>query len=108
MYFPKKKLRILFSDLAERFSGEILCDLRRVWVSKNSHRHDALKKMDARFAFGINDETQIASWHSKIQHEKTALLMKRHPKRWGFWAGRIMANIPFFKNSCKLTTYRLG
>ena len=107
-YFPEAKIRKLFSYLAERFCGEILCDLLSVWTSKNSKKQDAIKKMKAKFYFGIDDEKQTESWRPRIHHLKTTLLMKRHPARWGFLVGRIMANIPPFKNSSKLVTYGLG
>jgi methyltransferase (TIGR00027 family) len=108
MYFPEEKIRKMFSDLADRFYGEMICDLVNMWLCKNSKSHDALKKMEARFKFGINDETQIADWHPNIQHVKSTAPMKRHPQRWGFLVSRVLANIPFIKNTYKLATYRLG
>lgn len=107
MYFPEERVRKLFSDLADRFYGEILCDLAGVWVSKNSQKHGVLKNMEAKLDFGIDDETEIATWHPKIQYVKTVLPMKRHPQRWGFWVSRVLAYIPFFNKSSKMATYSL-
>ncbi|WP_321529911.1 class I SAM-dependent methyltransferase [uncultured Desulfuromonas sp.] len=107
MYFPEAKLRQFFRDLAQRFSGEILCDLLNVWMSKNSKKHDVLKKMEAEFAFGIDDEKRIEQWHPRLHYVKTALIMKQHPARWGFFISHFFANLPFIKKSSKMVTYRL-
>ena len=107
MYFPEAQLRPFFRALAERFCGEILCDVLNVWMSKNSKKHDVLKKMAAEFAFGIDDEKRMAQWHPRLHYVKTALIMKQHPARWGFFISRIFASIPFIKKSSKMVTFRL-
>lgn len=61
---------------------------------------DQLKKMGATFDFGIDDEKEIQTWSPEIRHLKTDFLMKRHPERWGFVLGQVMANIPFLKFTC--------
>lgn len=107
-YFPEQKIKQLFCDLADRFSGEILCDLINVWLSRNSSKNDVMKNMEAEFVFGIDDELEIADWHSNIQHIKTEHLMKKYKKRWGFLIGQVLSHIPFLKNSSKIVMYRLG
>jgi O-methyltransferase involved in polyketide biosynthesis len=107
MYFPEEKIRKMFSELADRFSGEVICDLVNVWMRKNSRKHKVLKNMGVEFIFGVNDETRIASWHPKIQYVKTVSPVKLHTKRWGFLMSRVISNIPFFKNSYKLATYKI-
>jgi O-methyltransferase involved in polyketide biosynthesis len=107
-YFPEDKIKELFCNLAHRFSGEIKCDLINVWLSKRSQKNKQLKKMGATFDFGIDDEKDIETWSPEIRHLKTDFLMKRHPGRWGFVIGRIIANIPFFKNTSKLATFKFG
>ncbi len=107
-YFPENKIKAFFYNLAQRFTGEVQCDLISTWMSKRGKKNEILKKMEARFDFGIDDEKKIETWHPKIRHLKTDFLMKRHPRRWGFFIGRIMANIPLIKNSSRLVTYKLG
>ncbi len=107
-YFPEKQVRQLFCNLADRFSGEILCDIISVWLSKRSKKNNILKDMKATFDFGINDERQIESWHPAIKHVKSVSTMRQHPKRFGFFIGQILSAIPLFKNSSKMVTYALN
>ena len=107
-YFSEERIRNFFCDLADRFHGEIFCDLINVWTRERLRKNAVMKNMEAEFVFGIDDEKEIETWHPDIRHLKTTYLVKRHPGRWGFWVGRIMSNIPVIKKSSKLTTYKLG
>lgn len=107
-YFPEQKIRKLFCDLADRFSGGIICDFASTWLSKKSQRNKVLKKMNTSFDFGIDDERRINAWHPQIQYLKSVPTLKLQPQKWGFWIGRVMANMPVLKNSCKIVTFKLG
>lgn len=54
-YFPEEKIKKLFCDLADRSFGKIFCDLVNVWMIKNAKKHEVMKKMDAKFVFGMDD-----------------------------------------------------
>lgn len=75
MYFTESENRQFMTQLAERFSGaELHCDMFNHWMSQNTAFHEAISRTAVTFKFGLNDEKQIESWHSKLKHEQTWLL----------------------------------
>lgn len=107
-YFSEEKIRKFFCNLADRFRGEVFCDLISTWTIRRFYKKKAMEDMGAGFTFGIDDVREIENWHPRIRHAKSVRLAKRHPKRWGFLAGRVLSRVPSIKNSSMLTTYELG
>lgn len=107
MYFEKSLVKQFFIDLASRFHGRIICDMMSTWASKNSSKHDIIKDMDAKFKFGVDDFSEIESWHKNISYLKHLSVMEAFPKRWGFFV-RLLALIPPINNATKLASFKLG
>lgn len=67
MYFTEKEVKALFSNLANYFRGsEVWFDTCGTFVVKNSDKHDAIKKVEAKFKWGINDGRNIEKWDNRL------------------------------------------
>lgn len=67
MYFQEAQIKTLFDNLASRFhESEIWFDACGTFTVRNSDKHDALKKMEARFYWGIDDGHDIEKWDKRI------------------------------------------
>jgi O-Methyltransferase involved in polyketide biosynthesis len=63
MYFTEKEVKGLFTNIANRFTGsEVWFDACGTFVVKNSDKHDAIKKVNAKFKWGINNGRDIEKW----------------------------------------------
>lgn len=68
MYFNEKQIRELFDNLAEHFpESEVWFDACGTFTAKNSDKHDALKKVSAKFAWGIDNGHDIEKWNGKLK-----------------------------------------
>ena len=66
MYFTEKEVKELFINMADRFPGsEVWFDACGTFVVKNSDKHDAVKKVNARFKWGINNGRDIEKWDER-------------------------------------------
>ncbi len=109
MYFEKERVRQVFQELAARFKhSEILFDVVSSWMCKNSHRHDTVKFLDAKFIFGCDDDREMESWD-----EKLALLSSRKYvdfeawKTIGWLRYTLMKALPVFKDASRLLHYQI-
>lgn len=67
MYFDEATLRQFFNDLCTHFdSAEIWFDTMGTLGIKKQNKHDALKKMEATFRWGLNDGRLLESWNSRL------------------------------------------
>ncbi len=105
MYFPEEQVKSVIQNLAIRFhGGELHFDTVSKLLSKQSHRHDAVKYAQAKFQWGIDDEQEIEKWASNIRHIETKLYMNQEKSRWGI-KGFIARRIPAFLYGSKLLHY---
>lgn len=84
MYFTEKDVKELFSNLAEYFhDSEVWFDTCGTLVVKNSDKHDAIKKVEAKFKWGINDGHDIEKWDNRLslitQSSQGAFFHSRYP-----------------------------
>jgi methyltransferase (TIGR00027 family) len=107
MYFPEEQVKSVIQNLAARFHGsELHFDTVSKLLSKQSHRHDAVKYAKAKFQWGIDDEKEIEKWASNIRHIETKLYMNQEKSRWGV-KGFIARRIPAFLYGSKLLHYEI-
>lgn len=107
MYFPEEQVKNVISNLAARFHGsELHLDTVSKLLSKQSHRHDAVKYAKAKFQWGIDDETEIEKWAANIRHLETKLYMNQEKSRWGI-KGFIARRIPALLYGSKLLHYEI-
>jgi O-methyltransferase involved in polyketide biosynthesis len=67
MYLPEQELRPLFSRLADAFPGASLAfDAMSSWWIENQQRHDAIKHMEARMQWGLDDVRDLLWWDSRF------------------------------------------
>lgn len=109
MYFEQDIVKKWFQDMAQRFGGsEILFDVVNSWLRDNSHRHDSLKVMEARFIYGCDDDKQMESWSDNLEHVSTKLYNEFPEwKRVGWAKCLAMKLIPSVKYSSRLLRYRV-
>lgn len=84
MYFTEDEVQLLFKNLADRFPGaEIWFDACGTLVSGNSNKHDSLKRMEAKFKWGINNGLKIEKWDGRLklieQTSQGMFFRKRYP-----------------------------
>lgn len=67
MYFTEKEVKGLFNNMANSFPGsEVWFDACGTFVVKNSDKHDAIKKVDAKFKWGINNGRDMEKWDERL------------------------------------------
>lgn len=103
MYFPEEEVRLFIGNLTRRFHGSSLhFDAMGAWMSRQSHRHDTVKHVNAKFRWGLSDPKHVESWASNIVHRETFYYMDYEKSRWGL-KGYILGMLPMFrKASCIL------
>lgn len=108
-YFERDTVKKWFQDMAERFpQSELLFDVVNVWLRNNSHRHDSLKFMKAKFIYGSDDDREMASWASNLEHVSTKLYVDFPQwKRVGWVKVLLMKLIPTLKYSGRMLHYRI-
>ena len=109
MYFSEEDNKFVFTELAKRFDGaEIHFDMLNKWMSKKSALHDTVKKTNAKFIFGIDDEKEIEKWHPNLKHQRSYLFNEfKGWRRMGFVLTTFMSIIPAMKTSSRLMTYKI-
>ncbi|WP_217495135.1 class I SAM-dependent methyltransferase [Vibrio sonorensis] len=109
MYFERDIVKQWFQNMAERFSqSEVLFDVVNTWLRNNSHRHDSLKVMDARFVYGCDDDQEMATWSNKLEHISTKLYSDFPEWKGVGWAKvLLMKLIPVVKYSARMLHYKI-
>jgi len=110
MYFNESDNQFVFRELAKRFHGaEIHFDMLNKWMSTKSSIHETVKKTNATFKFGIDDEKEIEKWQSGLKHVRTHLFHEfRGWTRMGILISILMTIIPKFKTSSRMLAYRVA
>lgn len=68
MYFNETQIRELFDNLAAHFPGsEVWFDACGTFTVKNSGKHDAIKKVSAKFSWGIDSGHDMEKWNGKLK-----------------------------------------
>ncbi|WP_406657002.1 class I SAM-dependent methyltransferase [Methanolobus sp. ZRKC2] len=105
MYFPEDQVKTVISNLAQYFPGsEIHFDAMSPWASKQSHRHDTVKHVNADFRWGLKAPKDVERWATNIKHRQTFYYMNQEKGRWGM-KGTILGMIPRIKKSACLLHY---
>lgn len=84
MYFTENKVKELFMNMADLLPGsEVWFDACGTFVVKNSDKHDAIKKVNAKFKWGINDGKKIETWDNRLslikQSSQGSFFHSRYP-----------------------------
>ncbi|MSN96814.1 class I SAM-dependent methyltransferase [Campylobacter sp. FMV-PI01] len=110
MYFCQDDLKEFFINLASRFNGLIMADFMNKFAAykfDNKH-HDAMKHIkNAKFKFGIDDESEILAWDERIQFVKKGVMFDMHRKRWGL-LGNIVRLFKRVRYSCVMYVFKIN
>lgn len=109
MYFSEKDIKAFFHLVNQNFvSAELHFDVINEWMSKNSHKHDTVKLMNAEFVWGINDDKVFEKWiPEKLEHQKTYLFTDFPEWKRAGIKGLLIKNIPAFKYAGRMLSYKL-
>lgn len=108
MYLSEIQVKQFFGNIIEHFvTAELHFDVINKWMSKNTKKHDTLKKMQADFDFGTNDDLLFEHWFSLLKHQKTYLFTDFPEwKRTGI-KGMMLNLFPIFRYAGRMLSYRL-
>ncbi len=107
MYFEEEQIRSFLYALADTFPGSEICfDALSVWSSKNSKRHDTLKKMQATFTWGIDDVQEMVKWHPALEFVSSESIMWHMGEY--HWFCRLMRHVKKFRNASLMVRLRVG
>ncbi|ACF13462.1 O-methyltransferase domain protein [Chloroherpeton thalassium ATCC 35110] len=110
MYFNEPDNQFVFRELAKRFPGaQIHFDMLNKWMSTKSSMHETVKKTNATFKFGIDDEKEIEKWQPSLRHVRTYLFHEfRGWTRMGLLLSILMSVVPTFKTSSRILAYKVA
>ncbi len=101
MYFEESQVRLFLCSLADTFPGSEICfDALSLWSSKNSKRHDTLRKMQAEFKWGIDDDKELVKWHTGLEIISSESIMWQMGEY--HWFPRIMRHLKIFQNASRM------
>ncbi len=107
MYFEEMQVRSFLCALADTFPRATIClDVLNVWSSKNTKRHDTLRKMKAAFKWGLDDDQDFAKWHpglAVISSESIMWQMGDH-----HWFCRLMRHVRMLRNASRMLKLHVG
>lgn len=109
MYFTEADNKQILTTLAQKFKGaEIHIDVLNEWMSKNSAKHDTVKKTNASFNFGVDDLRTFETWHDDIQLKRAYNFHEfKGWRRMGFMTSLFMPIIPVLKTSSRLVHLKI-
>ncbi|MEG6511891.1 class I SAM-dependent methyltransferase [Desulforamulus ruminis] len=98
MYFTEQEVQNLLNKLVEAFPrGEMLMEILSPLLVNRSKHHDAVKKMNAQFLWGVKDGRQVEKFNPRIRLHDEWNYFDYHKRRWR-WLGWL-ATIPAFKRN---------
>lgn len=106
-YFTEEEVKTVFCLIADKFPGAtIYFDAISIYLSKQSARHDTVKKMRAVFKWGIDDDRLLETWHSALKHESTeSIMVGMKPYH---WLPRLLCVFAKFRNGSKMLGYKVS
>ncbi len=107
MYFEETEVRSFLCALADTFAGAAICfDVLSLWSSKNTKRHDTLRKMQATFKWGIDDDKAFTTWHPALQLISSTSIMWQMGHY--HWFLRFMRHVRKFHDASRMVQLRVN
>lgn len=110
MYLTDQQIeKAIKGFVANLKKGELLFDIVNVWMGKNSHRQDSVKKMKARFRSGFDNDDHFETYSNRLK----LISSKRYKElaRWNDGVNVIFRlifnNIKRFSDSSRILHYRI-
>ncbi|NDV18360.1 class I SAM-dependent methyltransferase [Pseudodesulfovibrio sp. JC047] len=108
MYFTEAEIRPVLEEIARILSpGELVFDACTDFGCKMSSRHDTIKHTNARFQWGLNDNTLPEQWAPNIHLHDVSYYMHQEKHRWDT-VSKCMAYIPAFAKAFKMLHYTIA
>jgi methyltransferase (TIGR00027 family) len=106
MYFTEERMRPLIQNLARVFApGEMAFDVCSSFGCKLSSRHDTVKKTNARFLWGLDDNALLQQWAPNLTLRQVEYYMNKEKHRWDF-TSRLMSFVPTFARAFRMLHYQ--
>ncbi|MCK9240213.1 class I SAM-dependent methyltransferase [Desulfocurvus sp.] len=106
MYFSAQEMRPLIQALASILTpGELAFDACSSFGCRLSSRHDTVKKTNARFRWGLDDNAQLQQWAPNLTLRQVEYYMDKERHRWDF-TSRLMALLPPFARAFRMLHYQ--
>lgn len=103
MYFPEEMVRNLLTAISKRFPGaSIIFDGLSGYLSRHSDKHDTLRKSNAIFAWGFDNNQIFKEWHPNLKLDKVFYIM--HGMRPYNFMVRLLSYIPVFGKGSKIVS----
>lgn len=107
MYFEEVIVRDLLRLVADSFPGAEMClDVMSVWISRQSGRHDTVRKMRAGFRWGIDDDRELEAWHPGVRVVSDESIMRLMGEY--HWFPRLLRHIPVFRDCSRMLRVRVA
>ena len=109
MYFREDEIKSLFQKLLKHFPGcEIWFDLCGTLSVKNQNKHDTVKKVSARFNWGLDNGRDIEKWDSRIQLIRQSSQGLFFRNRYPFFMRVMTISHRLMFRFCSIVGYRLS
>ncbi len=108
MYFEEKQIRPLITEIAERLgAGELHFDVSSKWGVRQSHRHETVKKTNAAFQWGVEDDRELEAWSPNLRYMDTTGYFHTAKKRWGIMGILARTFIPGLRKAFRMLHYKM-
>ena len=109
MYFERGLVKEFIQNIAYRFrNAQLIFDVVSSWMCRNSHRHDTVKKNNAVFRFGCDDDRLMEDWADNL--ELFSSVGYNNFKEWrraGLISWLMIKSIPKLRKSSRLLNYKI-
>nr|WP_321256797.1 class I SAM-dependent methyltransferase [uncultured Pseudodesulfovibrio sp.] len=107
MYFKEEEVRPVLEEIARSLSpGELVFDACTELGCKMSSRHDTVKHTNARFQWGLNDNSLPEKWASNLRLQDVSYYMDQEKHRWDIMS-KFMSYIPNIAKAFKMLHFTI-
>lgn len=103
MYIEEEALKQLIRQMYSSFKKlEVAFDTIPTFMAKRTKLHSEVKKYNAQFKFGLDDEHDLLKWDDRISIFRVKYYADYYRKRWTLGMRMMMTFIPFFRKANKI------
>lgn len=108
MYFKEEEVRPVLEEIARSLSpGELVFDACTELGCKMSSRHDTVKHTNARFQWGLDDNSLPEKWASNLRLQDVSYYMGQEKHRWDIMS-KFMSYIPNIAKAFKMLHFTIA
>ena len=107
MYFSEEEVRPLLENVARFLApGELLFDACTSFGCKLSSKHETVKHTNARFRWGLDDDTVLERWSPNLSLQQVEYYMDKEKHRWDLMS-KVFSLIPPLAKGFRMLHYRM-